>query len=94
MTEKVVQLIIQTLQEFDEVENEELDKDTPLFGAEGILDSSGLASFVIAVEQAVEDEYDVSVTLADEKALSQTNSPFLTIGSLAEYADKVIQEEA
>jgi hypothetical protein len=42
------------------------------------------------VEQAIQDQYGIAVTLADEKALSQKNSPFKTIGTLADYAGNLI----
>jgi acyl carrier protein len=60
--------------------------DTPLFGRDGVLDSAGLVALVVGVEQAVEERWNRSVTLADERALSQRHSPFRTVGSLATYA--------
>lgn len=70
----------------------ELDPETRLFGREGLFDSIGLVSLVASVEQTIEEEFDAFVTLADERAMSQKRSPFLTIGSLAEYADRLIRE--
>jgi len=79
--------IAQELNEEQEIELVgELNTDTPLFGEGGLLDSMGLVSLVIAVEQAIEERFDARVSLADEKALSQTNSPYRSIGSLAAYA--------
>jgi len=63
-----------------------VDAETRLFGRAGLLDSLGLVTLVVAVEQAIADEYGVSVSLADDRALSQRNSPYRTVGSLAEYA--------
>lgn len=51
-------------------------KETSLFGSGGLFDSHGLVMLVVAIEQAVEAEYGVHITLADEKAMSQTRSPF------------------
>ncbi|HSD74326.1 MAG TPA: hypothetical protein VLB75_06120 [Steroidobacteraceae bacterium] len=65
-----------------------LDANTRLFGEGGLLDSMALVSLVIAVEQALEEKYDVAVALADEKALSQRSSPYRTIGTLAAYAEQ------
>lgn len=67
-------------------------KETSLIGQEAILDSLGLVSLVVALEQAIEDKYAVSVSLADEKALSQKNSPYQTVGSLARYAGGLIEQ--
>ena len=79
--------IAQELNEDEEIElSSELTADTPLFGENGILDSMGLVSLVIAAEQAIEEKYSTPISLADEKALSQKNSPYRTIASLAAYA--------
>jgi acyl carrier protein len=64
----------------------ELTRDARLFGEGGLLDSLALVSLVVAVEQAVADRFGKSVSLADEKALSQRSSPYRTIATLAAYA--------
>jgi acyl carrier protein len=65
--------------------------ETSLFGQEGILDSIGLVTLVVAVEQGIEDRYGAFVSLADDKAFAQKTSPFRSVGSLAEYAAQIIQ---
>lgn len=94
MKEELIALILQTVQDMNpdaEPANGEWSSATPLFGPKGVLDSIGLVSTVIAIEQAIEDRFDVSVALADEKALSQRNSPFRTVSTLADYAQQEIQ---
>ena len=49
-------------------------------------------NLIVAVEQAVEDELGVRVTLADEKAMSQRSSPFRTVGTLAAYVWRQLGE--
>ncbi len=66
--------------------------ETTLFGRAGRLDSLGLVSLIVAIEQAVEDQLAVSVVLADEKAMSQRSSPFQTVGSLASYVRARLEE--
>ena len=66
---------------------------TTLFGKGGQLDSLGLVSFIVEVEQQVEEELGVSITLADERAMSQQKSPFLTIQSLADYVSLLVKED-
>jgi len=68
--------------------------DAPLYGRDGSLDSLGLVSLLAAVEQAVEEEYGVTITLADERAVSQKHSPFRTVGSLADYVALLVSESA
>jgi len=90
MTDDLTQLIIGATRELAAEQgievSQNLDANTRLFGEGGLLDSMALVSLVIAVEQAVEDKYEVAVALADEKALSQRSSPYRTIGTLAAYA--------
>lgn len=88
---RIVDLIARTLRELDEqgvvdLAGEPVAADTQLFGETGLLDSVGLVSLVVAVEQALEDELGLQVGLADERALSQRTSPYRTVGSLADYA--------
>lgn len=66
--------------------------DSPLFG-DGGLDSMGLVSFIVMVEEKIEDETGVSLTLASDKAMSRRTSPFQTLGTLAEYVEACLAEE-
>ena len=66
---------------------------TRLYGGEGNLDSIELVNLVVAIEQNIEDEFDVSITIADERAMSQKHSPFRTIGSLATYLNMILNEK-
>jgi acyl carrier protein len=94
MSEQLTALIVSALREQGRGREVatllELGSETPLFGREGVLDSLGLVALVVAVEQAIEDAYGVSVSLADERALSEGKSPFRTIGTLADYAGRLI----
>ena len=88
---RIVDVIIRSLRELDEQGVADLDgaavsAGTQLFGENGLLDSVGLVSLVVAVEQALEDELGLQVGLADERALSQRSSPYRTVSTLAEYA--------
>ena len=64
--------------------------DTSLYGGEGLLDSLGLVTFLINLEQKIEDELNIDITIASEKAMSQKNSPFRTIKSLNDYLVQII----
>ena len=66
--------------------------DTVLFGgAEGI-DSLSLVQIVAEVERAVEDKFGKRVVLADERAMSRRQSPFRTVGTLAELVEERLAE--
>ena len=96
MQKKIVELVIKCAQEINERLDGKIELDkgeqAPLFGLNGALDSLGLVSFIVEVEQVLEDEMDVSVQLVSEKAMSQKSSPFLTIGTLAAFIEQLIKE--
>lgn len=66
--------------------------DAPLFGAGAPLDSMALVRFVVEIEAEVEDLTGVPVVLANERAMSQRRSPFLTLGTLAGYITELLNE--
>ena len=90
-------LIINAVKEINEQlpQEQQLAKSTKtvLFGKDGRLDSLGLVNLLVIIEQNIEDEFELNITLADERAMSQKNSPFRTIGSLADYIDMLLKEE-
>ena len=67
--------------------------DYQLYGDGGNLDSMDLVGFIVDVEQSVVKNFGVSVALANEKSLSQTNSPFRTVGTLIEYVVTLLHEQ-
>jgi acyl carrier protein len=69
-----------------------LSADSVLVGPDAIIDSLGVVSLIVEVEQIVEAEDGTSIILANEKAMSAKNSPFRTVGVLAEHVVATIQE--
>ena len=70
------------------------DASTALFGEGGIFDSMALVSLIVAVEQKIQEDSGRAIALADERALSQRNSPYRTVGALAEYAAARLAEQS
>ena len=66
--------------------------ETVLFGRDGVLDSLGLVNFVVATEQKVQEDFAVPVSLTDERAMSQKNSPFRTVSTLVDYLSVLLRE--
>jgi acyl carrier protein len=71
----------------------ELDATTSLIGKQAVLDSLALVTLIVDLEQRIEEEYDVALTLADDRAMSQKHSPFRTVGSLSGYIETLLSEE-
>lgn len=67
--------------------------DVCLYGPSSRLDSLAFVTFIVLAEQQIDDEFHVTLTLADEKAMSQKNSPFRSIGALAEYIAELLEQK-
>ena len=65
--------------------------ETRLLGSQSVLDSMHLVSLIVAIEREVEDTFSLTLTLADERALSMKESPFRSIQSLADYIGILIK---
>jgi acyl carrier protein len=94
--QQIVSLIVDKVAEIDPPALSEravsLSDQTVLFGKEGLFDSLGLVALIVDVEQSLADATGVSITLGDDRAMSQSHSPFRTIGALADYARLLIDE--
>jgi acyl carrier protein len=60
-------------------------EDTLLYGPEGGLDSLGLVSLILDVEQAVNERTKAALTLADAQAMGLRRNPFRDVRSLADH---------
>ena len=89
----IITMIINEASSIIDLENDEINFDTTIYGNDSRLDSLGLVNLLVTIEQNIEDEFDASLTLADERAMSQKHSPFRTIGSLADYIEMLLKEE-
>jgi acyl carrier protein len=58
--------------------------DAPFFGPTSPLDSLGLVALLLDIEEALQAR-GYEVVLSDERAMSQTRSPFRTVASLVAY---------
>lgn len=65
-------------------------EETPLLGDGAPIDSLGLVSVIVQVEERLASSSGVAVSLVDERAMSQRNSPFRTVSALASYASDCI----
>jgi acyl carrier protein len=92
--DEIIKIVFQGIDEINQQEGKVIQKNvqTKLFGKGGNLDSLGLVNLIVSVEEKVNDKFGVTISLADEKAMSQINSPFLTVNSLAGYILQILTE--
>ncbi len=69
----------------------EMNADTLIYGERGGINSLALVRLIVDLEEMVETELGVSITIADEKVLSMKNSPFATVGSLTEFVATLVR---
>lgn len=66
--------------------------DSALYGKNGRLESIDVVTLIMEVEDHIRDEFGTSITIADDRAMSQQNSPFLTIRTLTDYVAELLME--
>ncbi len=98
MKERIIAIIVDAVN----IINHNLDKplpsnlleQCPIYGGQDGIDSISLVSLISIVEDSLENQLAVSVILANEKSMSMRNSPFLTVGGLADYICTLIAKES
>mgnify|MGYP001196109212 CR=1 FL=1 len=93
-------LIIEVLKEgLDSSSDEEFiaaindaDENTRLFGGKGLLDSMGVVILLSDLEDKIDDEFEIMISLASDSTMSKTRSPFRNIKSLSNYIVKTVEE--
>ena len=90
---KIIQSIMDAIDEINEryPEEKRLSKsvDTVLTGESGKLDSLGLVSFVVAVEERIQNDLGVNISLADE--IGNVDGALRTPATLAEHIANELQ---
>ena len=96
-----VQMVIETLKESIEHTSDpdkvkqimQANQETRIFGGGGLVDSLGIVILVAELEEKLDEEHNVQVSLASEAAMSGTRSPFRTVKSLATHIVSVVTTE-
>ena len=97
MDKDINKIIIDTINEFNRDLNEESKISTnpkkKLYGEQSNLDSLELVSFIVGLEQNIEETFNTTISLADEKAMSQKNNPYQSIQNLTNYIQELLSED-
>jgi acyl carrier protein len=62
-----------------------------LYSKNGNVDSMGLVGLLIDIEELFLDEA-LEISLSDDRAMSQSQSPFRTVQTVVEYIEKLLSE--
>ena len=63
-----------------------------LLGSRAICDSLGLVSYLVALEEQVNEAFDAEISLMSERAMSQERSPFRNLSALVTFIQELLQE--
>ena len=82
-------LILSKLKEFVDENSidveDEITIDSRLIGRQSFLDSIGLVTFIVEVEQFLAEDLDLEIELASDKAMSRSTSPFISVKTLSNF---------
>ncbi|PHM22818.1 acyl carrier protein [Xenorhabdus ehlersii] len=96
MKDKIRHVIIQSVTELNATLPEPLPIENGnecfIYRHDSHLDSISLVMLIADLESKLEDDFDVSLTLANEKSMSAKNSPFSSVGRLTDYVADLIRE--
>lgn len=89
MKEKIEAIIYTVIEEINlqliDVEKIEKKKTTVLFGDGAALDSLGLINFIVQLEQQIEKDLNLHVSIIGENTMALEEMPFETVESLIQY---------
>lgn len=95
MRDRLFALVTEAVRELNETRDDKIPTDDlwniGLYGETGVFDSMHLVSFLALVEEKIEDEFDLEVSLTSEKAVSQRVSPFSSISRLIDFTEAEIR---
>jgi acyl carrier protein len=87
---EILEVIVEVIESFNGLDIEPKIQFTSagnalLFDPKSSLDSLALVTLVLNIEDKLSEKFGLNITLADDRAMSQKNSPFRTTESLTEY---------
>lgn len=95
--EEIIQVVVSTFKQVmhdtDKSYEGEVDETTAIMGPDSPFDSVDLVTYIVAIEQVIEDDWNVSIILADDRAMSQAVSPFKSVGSIGNYIELLVNEK-
>ncbi len=65
---------------------------TPLFGVDAEIDSLSLVSLIVDIETSLNSDFDLSISLTDDRAMTRSESPFLRVETLRNYILELVSE--
>ena len=94
---KILEGIYVAIDEVNEqlLEDQNLEKslETVLLGSSGKLESVNLVNLLVAIEENIEEAFGIPISITDERAVSEKNSPFRTVETLCNFMLNLLDEK-
>ena len=95
--EEILQLLLGVIEETNLLKKKKdqlpLSPDLQLVGAQTSLDSLGFLNLIVAIENALQQELSLSISLSDSTELGDSDGPFRSLDSLADYILQLMQND-
>ena len=80
-------------EQLPEDQNLEKSLETVLLGSSGKLESVNLVNLLVAIEENIEEAFGIPISITDERAVSEKNSPFRTVETLCNFMLNLLDEK-
>jgi acyl carrier protein len=95
--EEVIEIVVSNVKSLvdtlPEEQKFEVDQNTILFGNGSNIDSLSLVSIIVDLESIFSNDYNLEISLTDDRAMMRKTSPFDSIITLVDYIDELISEK-
>ncbi len=92
--DRIVHVVFSAIDDMNETlpDDKKFSKALPtiLFDPFGAIDSLALTMFIVSLEQKIEQEFNVPVSLAGEYSMTDAKSPFRSVQSLVNYIEPLV----
>lgn len=93
ITEIVISTVSMLVETFPVDQQYTVDQNTILFGNGSKMDSLSLVSIIVDLESIFSLDYNMEISLTDDRAMTRKNSPFDSITVLVDYIDELVHEQ-
>lgn len=96
MKEQIKSLLKEAIEELneqlDDNEQVQFNDETRFIGTHACIDSITFVTLITIIEELIEDKFDKTVHLVNEKAFSSKRSPFYSIETMTNYIEELLKE--
>ena len=94
--EQIIDIVISNVKSFvDTLPDDQkfkVDLNTILFGKGSNIDSLSLVSIIVDLEMTFLNDYEIELSLSDDKAMMREKSPFDSLQSLVDFIDEIVND--